>query len=96
MARGVSNAGFGTLGGGTAAADSDGDGMPNAWETKHGTNPAVANNNGDFDFDGYTDLEEYLNDLAAFTGDGAARVFRHWAVCGLEAVDKSLGAVAGG
>jgi hypothetical protein len=70
VARGVSNAGFGTLGGGAAAADSDGDGIPNAWEVKHGTNPSVANNNGDFDFDGYTDLEEYLNDLAAFPATG--------------------------
>lgn len=70
VARGVSNAGFGVLGGGAAAVDSDGDGMPNAWETKHGTNPNVANNNGDFDFDGYTDLEEYLNDLAAFKAVG--------------------------
>ncbi len=38
---------------------------------KHGTNPSVANNNGDFDYDGYTDLEEYLNDLAAFPATGA-------------------------
>lgn len=70
VARGVSNAGFGTLGGGAAPTDTDGDGIPNSWETKHGTNPSVANNNGDFDFDGYTDLEEYLNDLAAFPATG--------------------------
>ncbi|MCA9260553.1 MAG: hypothetical protein KDA61_15175 [Planctomycetales bacterium] len=46
--------------------DSDGDGMPNAWEKAHGLPTDLANNNGDFDADGYTDLEEYLNDLAAW------------------------------
>ncbi|MFT3787881.1 MAG: hypothetical protein QM770_17205 [Tepidisphaeraceae bacterium] len=46
--------------------DTDQDGMPDAWEAKHGLNPAVANNNADFDSDGYTDLEEYINDLAAW------------------------------
>jgi Bacterial TSP3 repeat len=70
VAQGVSNGGFGTIGGGIKPPDTDGDGMPDAWEVKHGTNPNVANNNGDFDFDGYTDLEEYLNDLAAFPATG--------------------------
>ncbi len=70
VARGVSNAGFGTLGGSLAPTDTDRDGIPNAWEERHGTNPLVANNNGDFDYDGYTDLEEYLNDLAAFAAAG--------------------------
>jgi hypothetical protein len=49
-----------------AGFDSDGDGMPDAWETMHGLNPAVADNNGDFDNDGYTNLEEYLNEIAAW------------------------------
>ena len=40
--------------------------MPDAWEKVHGLNPTVADNNGDFDGDGYTNLEEYLNDVAAF------------------------------
>jgi hypothetical protein len=44
--------------------DTDGDGMPDAWETQHGLNPNVADNNGDFDSDGYTNLEEYLNETA--------------------------------
>ena len=70
VAHGVSNAGFGTLGGVAPPADIDRDGMPDAWEIKHGTNPNVPNNNGDFDYDGYTDLEEYLNDLAAFKAVG--------------------------
>lgn len=46
--------------------DVDGDGMPGYWEVQHGLNPAVANNNADFDTDGYTDLEEYLNEIAAW------------------------------
>ncbi len=45
--------------------DSDSDGMPNYWEVATGSNPAVADNNGDLDNDGYTNLEEYLNWLAA-------------------------------
>lgn len=46
--------------------DVDQDGMPGAWELKHALDPDVADNNGDFDSDGYTNLEEYLNDLAAW------------------------------
>jgi hypothetical protein len=49
-----------------AGWDTDGDGMPDAWERSLGLDPAVANNNGDFDADGYTDLEEYLHDLTAW------------------------------
>ena len=44
--------------------DVDGDGMPGYWELEHGLDPHVANNNGDFDLDGYTDLEEYINEIA--------------------------------
>jgi hypothetical protein len=44
--------------------DLDGDGMPGWWEELHGLDPNVADNNGDFDSDGYTNLEEYLNELA--------------------------------
>jgi hypothetical protein len=46
--------------------DIDGDGMPGWWEVKHGLNPGVANHNGDFDNDLYTDVEEYVNDIGAF------------------------------
>ncbi|WP_146398509.1 hypothetical protein [Pseudobythopirellula maris] len=49
-----------------AGWDTDGDGMPNHWEEEHGLPTDVANNNADFDNDGYTDLEEYLNDVAAW------------------------------
>jgi hypothetical protein len=46
--------------------DSDNDGMPNAWEMTHSLNPNMADNNGDADMDGYTNLEEYLNEVAAW------------------------------
>jgi hypothetical protein len=68
---GVSNGGFGTLGGGMLLVDGDQDGMPDVWETRHTpTLVNMASNNADFDNDGYTDLEEYLNDLAAFKATG--------------------------
>jgi hypothetical protein len=41
--------------------DTDNDGMPNFWELVNGLNPAVSDNNGDLDYDGYTNLEEYLH-----------------------------------
>jgi hypothetical protein len=44
--------------------DSDLDGMPKDWELLHGLDPNVAENNGDFDGDGYTNLEEYINEIA--------------------------------
>lgn len=47
---------------GTAPADGDQDGMPDAWEKAHRLNPADAGDGrGDLDHDGYTNLEEYLN-----------------------------------
>jgi hypothetical protein len=46
--------------------DSDGDGIPDTWEAAHNLNPSVADNNGDFDSDGYTNLEEYINEIAAW------------------------------
>ena len=49
-----------------AGFDTDLDGMPDGWETNHGLNPALADHNGDHDADGYTNLEEYLNELASF------------------------------
>ena len=48
-----------------APTDTDRDGMPNYWETTLGLNPLIAGNNNDRDLDGYTDLEEYINWLAA-------------------------------
>jgi hypothetical protein len=48
-----------------APADTDLDGMPDFWETGMGFNPGDASDNiGDHDGDGYTNIEEYINDLA--------------------------------
>jgi hypothetical protein len=45
--------------------DQDNDGMPSKWEAAEGLNPDdPADGNLDKDGDGYTNLEEYLNDLA--------------------------------
>jgi len=58
--------GYGTLAAGTAPADTDADGMPDAWERGRGLDARdPADRNGDDDGDGYTNLEEYLNQLAA-------------------------------
>jgi hypothetical protein len=48
-----------------APVDSDGDGMPDWWETLHGLDPNNPDDrNHDRTGDGYTNLEEYLNWLA--------------------------------
>jgi hypothetical protein len=44
--------------------DTDFDGMPDHWEKPHGLNPSVHDHNSDFDTDGYTNLEEYINEIA--------------------------------
>lgn len=49
----------------TAPADRDGDGMADSWEAGRGLNPQDAGDAVlDRDGDGYTNLEEYLNELA--------------------------------
>ncbi|MFO1488340.1 MAG: immunoglobulin domain-containing protein, partial [Verrucomicrobiota bacterium] len=83
--------------------DTDGDGLPDDWEIAHGLNPNAANNNADFDSDGYTDLEEYLNDIAAwpasstvnFTGatnNRYAQIF-NWRVNGQPLNISGLGSI---
>ena len=45
-----------------APLDSDGDGMPDEWEKKYGFNPFdPSDGSKDFDKDGYTNVEEWLN-----------------------------------
>ncbi|NOS70684.1 MAG: polysaccharide lyase, partial [Verrucomicrobia bacterium] len=42
--------------------DTDGDGLPDAWEKKHGLNPTNASDaTGDLNGDGYTNIEEFIN-----------------------------------
>jgi hypothetical protein len=46
--------------------DSDGDLIPDFWESLYGLNPAVSNAAGsDADLDGFSDLDEYVADTAA-------------------------------
>lgn len=56
--------GVGTIASALPLKDTDGDGIPDAWEEAMGTNPLVADNNGDLNGDGYTNLENYLNAIA--------------------------------
>jgi hypothetical protein len=44
--------------------DSDGDGLPDDWEQKHGLNPKDSSDaSGDSNGDGYTNIEDFINDL---------------------------------
>ncbi len=51
----------------TTVEDADGDGISDAWEITHFGNTTTANQISDYDKDGYTDLQEYLNQLASET-----------------------------
>lgn len=53
------------LASGTAPADTDHDGMPDAWETANGLNPNDATDRNGIAANGYTNLENYLNSLAS-------------------------------
>lgn len=49
---------------GTPYKDSDGDGMPDDWEKKHGLNPNDPGDaNSDLNGDGYTNIEDFINGL---------------------------------
>ena len=57
--------GWPRLASGTPPVDSDHDGMPDAWERELGLDPEdPADRNGDVAGNGYTNLENYLNELA--------------------------------
>jgi len=56
--------GFPTIASGSACADTDHDGMPDEWETIHFASlsqGSPTDSSSNFDGDGYTDLEEFLN-----------------------------------
>ena len=55
--------GIGTVAGGTPPADTDGDGMPDEWETENGLNPMKNDASGDIHDDGYSNIETYINSL---------------------------------
>ncbi len=54
-----------TLNSTDAPKDTDGDGMPDYWETANGLNPNDASDGKIVGSDGYTNLENYLNSLVA-------------------------------
>jgi hypothetical protein len=57
--------GWPVLSGPPAPVDRDNDGMADEWEARHGLSPADPDDgNGDANGDGYTNLEEYLMQLA--------------------------------
>jgi hypothetical protein len=68
---GLANNGYGSIAGGTRAADGDNDGMPDSWESAVGTNP-----NADDAMakaaDGYAQIERYVNWLAEPHASSAA------------------------
>jgi pectate lyase len=62
--------GWPTIASGSYPTDTDGDGMPDAWESLNGTDPNVVDWNGDLDGDGYLNIEEYINSFfEAASGD---------------------------
>lgn len=54
---------FGTYAPGTPPTDTDGDGMPDAWETANSLNPNSAADGPTIAGDGYSNLEHYINDI---------------------------------
>lgn len=56
--------GWPELAAGTPRQDADGDGMPDDWERRRGFDPARADDAADADGDGWTNIEEWLAELA--------------------------------
>ena len=57
-----------------AGADSDGDGIPDAWEIQHAGNLTTLTHNGDADNDGVTDYQEYLADTDPLSAASSLRI----------------------
>jgi pectate lyase len=65
--------GYPTLRSATPPRDTDGDGMPDSWECERGLNPGNPNDNiADRNNDGYTNIEEYINELAGDSNGSAS------------------------
>ena len=54
----------------TPFTDSDGDGMDDNWELSYVADLTILSAGGDWDGDGYTDLQEYLNSLSGNDPEG--------------------------
>ena len=66
--------GWPALAPGTPPADSDHDGMPDDWERRHGFHPGdAADGPADADGDGYTNVEEFLNETEPRDGQAESR-----------------------
>lgn len=59
-----------TLNSATRPTDTDGDGMPDAWEKANGLDPNDASDANTLNADGYTMLEVYMNSLVEHIVDG--------------------------
>ena len=59
--------GIGTVAGGDRPTDNDNDGMPDEWELANGLNPNSNDANGKKFGNGWTNIENYINSLAAKT-----------------------------
>jgi hypothetical protein len=82
-----------------AGWDTDNDGMPNAWETLRGFNPAAADNNV-VTAEGYTRLEKYLHFLSAqanwdLNADGNWSAHMNWRGMRPGSKDASANFIAG-
>ncbi len=62
---GLGNNGYGNIAGGAPPVDSDNDGLPDFWEDAVGLDSNNANDSTNLTLSGYTQLELYLNWLAA-------------------------------
>ena len=64
--------GYKALASGTPYPDTDKDGMDDNWETQNGLQVGTADNNGDANGNGYTNLEDFINELAGDTISGGS------------------------